>query len=80
MKTSFNSFKLVVFFASLSFCSNGCGQEIELYPKKHKTLPDIPSPTKLKDGTEVIISLNATGEYSVLPVTQEKGEIYSCLY
>jgi len=34
----------------------------------------------LKNGTEVIISLNVIGEYSVLPITQEKGEIYSCLY
>ena len=80
MKTSFISFKLVIFIAGLTFYSNGCAQEIELYPKKYNTLPDIASPTKLKNGTEVIISLNATGEYSLLPVTQEKGEIYSCLY
>ncbi len=80
MKPGFNSFKLVIFIAGLTFYSNGCAQEIELYPKKHKTLPDIPSPTKLKNGTEVIISLNAIGEYALLPVTQGKGEIYSCLY
>ncbi len=80
MRTRFNSLKIVVFLTVLSFYSNGCSQDIELYPKKYKTLPDIPSPSKLENGTEVIISVNATGEYSVLPVTQEKGEIYSCLY
>jgi hypothetical protein len=80
MRTRFNSLKIVVFFSVLSFYSNGCSQDIELYPKKYKTLPDILSPSKLENGTEVIISVNATGEYSVLPVTQEKGEIYSCLY
>lgn len=80
MRTRFNSLRIVVFLTVLSFYSNGCSQDIELYPKKYKTLPDIPSPSKLKNGTEVIISLNATGEYSVIPVTQEKGEIYSCLY
>ena len=80
MRTRFNSLRIVVYFSVLSFYSNGCSQDIELYPKKYKTLPDIPSPSKLKNGTEVIISLNVTGEYSVLPITQEKGEIYSCLY
>ena len=80
MRTWFNSFGMVIFLAILPFYSNGCAQEIELYPKKYKTLPDIASPTKLKNGTEAIISLNVGGEYSFLPVTQEKGEIYSCLY
>ena len=80
MKTSFNTFRLVVFSASLSSYLSGCAQEIELYPKKYNTLPDIASPTKLKNGTEVIISLYVNGGYSLLPVTQEKGEIYSCLY
>src|SRR4030042_2208027 len=80
MKTSFITFRLVVFSASLSSYLSSCAQEIEMYPKKFKTLPEIASPAKLKNGTEVIISLNAIGEYSLLPVTQEKGEIYSCLY
>jgi len=80
MRNRFNSFGIVIFLAVLSFYSNGCAQEIELYPKKYKTLPDIASPTKLKNGTEVIISLYVNGGYSILPVTQEKGEIYSCHY
>jgi hypothetical protein len=80
MRTRFNSLKIVVFLTVLSFNSNGCSQDIELYPKKYITLPGIPSPSRLKNGTEVIISLDDTGEFSVLPVTQEKGEIYSCLY
>jgi len=29
---------------------------------------------------EIIVSINDKGEYTVLPVTWEKGEIYSCLY
>jgi len=80
MRNRFNSFGIVIFLAVLSFCSNGCAQEIELYPKKYNTLPDIASPTKLKNGTEVIISVYVNDGYSILPVTQEKGEIYSCLY
>jgi hypothetical protein len=80
MRNRFNSFGIVISLAVLSFYSNGCAQEIELYPKKYNTLPDIASPTKLKNGTEVIISLYVIGGYSILPVTQEKGEIYSCLY
>lgn len=80
MRTRFNSLRIVVILTVLSFYSNGGAQDIELYPQKYKTIPDIPSPSKLKNGTEVIISLNTMGEYSVLPVTQEKGEIYSCLY
>ena len=80
MRNRFNSFGIVIFLAVLSFYSNGCAQEIELYPKKYNTLPDIASPTKLKNGTEVIISLYVNDGYSILPVTQEKGEIYSCLY
>lgn len=64
----------------LIFYTNGCAQEVELYPNKYKTLPDIASPATFKNGTEVIISVSVSGEYSVLPVTQEKGEIYSCLY
>jgi hypothetical protein len=55
-------------------------QEAELYPHKYKELPNIPSPSTLINGTEVIISLYVNGGYSILPVTQEKGEIYSCLY
>ena len=80
MKTSFNSFRLAIFLAIFSFYSNASAQEIELHPKKYKTLPEFTSPAKLKNGTEVIINLNVSGEYSFLPVTQEKGEIYSCLY
>jgi len=55
-------------------------QDVELYPKKYNTIPEINSPSTLKDGREVIISVFSTGEYSILPVTQEKGGIYSCLY
>ncbi|MCU0414859.1 MAG: hypothetical protein MUE91_10755, partial [Ignavibacteriaceae bacterium] len=80
MKNRINSFGIVIFLAVLPFYPNVCAQEIELYPKKINTLPDITSPTTLKNGTEVIISSYVKGGYSILPVTQEKGEIYSCLY
>lgn len=80
MKIKFNLFIIVTIFLCLIFYSCACAQEVEPFPKKYKTIPDIASPTTLKNGTEVIISITNSGEYSVLPVTQEKGEIYSCLY
>ena len=80
MKKRIYLFGTIIFLASLFFCSNARAQEIELYPKKYQTLPNINSPAELKNGIEVIIRLNAAGEFSVLPVTQEKGQIYSCLY
>ena len=80
MKKRLNLFCIFNFFLCLIFLSNSRAQEVELFPKKYKTLPDIASPATLKNGTEVIINISGSGEYSVLPVTQEKGEIYSCLY
>ncbi len=80
MKKRIHLFGTIIILASLFFCSNASAQEIELYPKKYQTLPNINSPTELKNGIEVIIRINAAGDFSVLPVTQEKGEIYSCLY
>ena len=83
MEKRFNVFRIiriVNYFLCLILYAHCYSQEVELYPSKYKKLPDIPSPTTLKNGTEVIINVSRLGEYLVLPVTQEKGEIYSCLY
>lgn len=71
---------MIFCLSSFFICPPGCTQDVELYPYIYKTLPGLASPSILPDGTEVIISVTASGEYSVIPVTQEKGEIYSCLY
>lgn len=80
MKRQLELFCIVNGFSCLIFLTDSFAQEVELFPGKYKTLPDISSPATLKNGTEVIISISGSQEYSVLPVTQEKGEIYSCLY
>ena len=80
MKTNIRLSGKVHWLLWLFLCHVGFTQEIKLYPFTYRTLPDITSPFTMMNGTEVIISISAHGEYAVLPVTREKGEIYSCLY
>jgi len=62
------------------FFSPAKPQEIKIHPHIYLEMPDLPSPSTLEYGTEVIIHELDNGCFRVLPVTQEKGEIYSCLY
>lgn len=80
MKPKLILYGIVNFLLCHLFSTSCFAQEVKLFPYKYQTLPDITSPVTLKNGMEVMICVSVSGEYVVLPVTQEKGEIYSCLY
>jgi len=58
-----------------------CGEtaRIVLFPNEYKSKPRLPSPYTVPYGVEYLTILTPTG-YAVIPVTQEDGEIYSCMY
>jgi len=45
-----------------------------LYPEMLNELPDIPSPCKTENGTEVVIAFTKDKYYTLVPVTVENGE------
>ena len=51
------------------------GRAVELYPQTSPERPDIPSPHKLADGTEVVVALLKNGNWAVVPVTVENGPL-----
>jgi hypothetical protein len=49
------------------------GRTYPLFPEKLAVCPEIPSPARLEDGTEVVIVLTGDGGYTLVPVTVENG-------
>lgn len=48
---------------------------VKLYPETTREQPDVPSPGKLADGTEVVIAQMKDGAWAVVPVTVENGPL-----
>jgi len=59
-------------------CTNA-GNEKEMrypqYPETLKAAPDIPSPYTTRSGSEMIVAVTNDGEYTIVEVTQENGDI-----
>ncbi len=80
-------FKVLLIFLLLSIVNSPFAQENEtgqiifnkkkfsFYPEVINTLPDIPSPYKSENGTEIIIIYTNKENYAVVPVTVENGSI-----
>jgi hypothetical protein len=49
------------------------GRTYPLFPEKLAVCPEIPSPVRLENGTEVVIVLTGDGRYTLVPVTVENG-------
>jgi hypothetical protein len=49
------------------------GRTYPLFPEKLAVCPEIPSPVRLENGTEVVIVLAGDGRYTLVPVTVENG-------
>ena len=49
------------------------GRMYPLFPEKLAVYPEIPSPVRLENGTEVVIVLTGDGHYTLVPVTVENG-------
>jgi hypothetical protein len=49
------------------------GRTYPLYPERLAVCPEIPSPVRLQEGTEVVIVLTVDGRYTLVPVTVENG-------
>ncbi|MEE4310424.1 MAG: hypothetical protein V2J62_01030 [candidate division KSB1 bacterium] len=82
MKVRFagNSFLAIMIYIVIAgwFCTNeGNENEIRypLYPATLDTHPDISSPYVTTSGTEMIVAVMNDGQYAIVPVTQENGDI-----
>jgi hypothetical protein len=47
---------------------------INLYPETFELLPDVPSPLNSEEGLEIVSALMKNTRYTLIPVTQRKGE------
>jgi hypothetical protein len=55
--------------------SPGDWKTLKLYPHAKSERPNIPSPYKMPDGTEVIVAFTKQNEYAIVPVTVENGPL-----
>lgn len=59
---------------AVATCESDAGA-ILLYPQTTPERPEIPSPHRLADGTEVVVALLKAGSWAVVPVTVENGPL-----
>ncbi|MCK4890156.1 MAG: hypothetical protein KAS21_05175 [Candidatus Aminicenantes bacterium] len=80
MYNYFFKYLILLICILLLFSSTAGSQpDFELYPHVYKSRPDLPSPYITSDGRELITIKTLQG-FLLVPVTQENGEIYSCMY
>ena len=74
--TLFYLFCILIFF-SMGWTQNSSvskNKKLQFYPQSFKELPDIPSPSILENGIEVVIAHTKDNEFTIIPVTVENGE------
>jgi len=49
-------------------------EELKLHPHTYDHLPELPSPSSLEDGTDIVVALTHDNKYMLIPVTVENGE------
>lgn len=49
-------------------------ESLKLYPHTYDQMPRIPSPYRMKDGTEILVAFTQNENYICLPVTVENGK------
>ncbi len=76
----FGSYLLLSFLVFV-FMQEGRPQEalsseesLKLYPHTYDRMPQVPSPYRMKDGTEILTAFTKGGQYILFPVTVENGK------